>query len=368
MIRGLLLGNVLGWASLTGLLAESEPALPSWEKVDPATPATPGSHFSNLLPENAGPDAVNGFFLGSPSLLKSPPLLLDEPGLDAQDLSLFLHGGLLAVPARKPVPDPTPSLALREVPAAVLEGLAQVPVNEYLLNPQSVLTEVPAMDVERLLQFHASESRIRLYLLVIDRDQKIGSSTALDPLIRRLGTERDLCLAIYPIGEPWRARFLVSPRISQSSSLLALTEMAEDCIKDALQASEAEQQLQRFAVRLSTRVFWLERVLPTAATPAASLHPHLKEVAPATEPLALPQPVEKPVSVLPTITWSVACTLALAALYGMLRFWLRRRAARRVRHVWLLPEHEVQPRLGGAFSGGAGAAVHYGPKPPSTAR
>lgn len=354
------------------LFANEEPPLPTWDRGPVGAPnLQPGSQFSNLLPEDNGTEAGTGFYLGVPGMLKSPPLLMDDSGPNPHDLSLFLRGGLLNTAPESAKPNPTPTLALREVPVTVLDLLKQVPLNEYLINPQSLVTEVPALDIERLLQFHASESRIRLYILVLDRDQKLSSTAVLNPLIARLRSERELCLAIYPLGEPWRARFMVSPAISQSSSMASMTEMAEDCIEDSMQVNEAEQQLQRFAVRLSTRLFWLEKSLPVAAvplhSPAADKPTVLHEVATKTAPLA-PAVVSGHANVLWAVLLSVLCVLTLSGLFYGLRFWLRFRAARKVPHVWTLPEAEVMPRLGGAFSGGAGAMVHYGGRVSPTAK
>ena len=347
------------------LKAQNEPPLPTWDAVESPF-QVPGSHFSNLLPDNSGGDTTDGFFLGSPGMLTSPPLLLDDSGMNSNDLSLFLRGGLLHEAQEPAKPDPTPSLALRDVPAAILAGLSQVPVNEYLINPQSLVTEVPAMDVERLLQFHASESRIRLYILVLDRDQSLGSIAALTPLINRLRSDKELALAIYPMGEPWRARFLVSPALSQSSSLNSMSEMAEDCIKNAMEVNDPGEQLQRFAVRLSTRLFWLEKVLSASRNPlgnsvaASQLH----EVAGQSIPPASPLPPPAQPAGMSAVLFSVLTMLLLTGLFLGVRRWWRYRAASQRRHVWILSEAEVPPRLGGAFSGGAGAMIPYGSQIP----
>lgn len=351
-------------ASLQGRAADVEPPLPSWEETGLPS-QSPGSHFSDLLPENSTLDGPEGFFLGSPGILTSPRLLLEEEGLGAQDLSLFLHGGLLAEEAKAVKADPTPSLALREVSRSALEELGQVPVNEYLIDPQSLMTEMPGMDVERLLQFHASESRIRFYLLVLDRDEVLGPTASLSPLIHRLGKESELCLAVYPLGEPWRARLFVSPAVSQSRSAVEMSDMAEDCIKDAMQVNDAEQQLQRFAVRLSTRLFWLEKALPgilPASAPAnerAVLHEVSNLEPPKTAELSSVAPENVPQA---SLGQGFGLVMLVGGVCFCLRLAWRYRKLRKIRRVWVFPETEVQPRLGGAFSGGAGATVQFGGK------
>lgn len=362
----LLIGVILvGQGTVWG---NDEPPLPTWDRTEPAT-AQPGGNFSNLLPESGGVDAASGFFLGQPGGLNPQPLLLDESGLSAQDLSLFLHGGLLnTLPAVTTLP-PTPTMALKEVPPSILTALNQAPVNEYLINPQSLLTEVPALDIERLLEFHSSESRIRLYILVLAKDQKLGSVAELNPLVARLGGERELCLAVYPVGEPWRARLMVSPGVRAVNSLESLTEMASDCMQDAMRVNDGDEQLQRFAVRLSTRLFWLEKSLP----PKSKILPI--EFAPDTlfHEVVLKAAEPEKVIILQTVGlgWMVGISmgtvlLAIGGVYG-LRYFLKVRAARQQVYAWTLPEVEVPPRLGGAFSGGAGASISFG-KPPAGKR
>lgn len=360
--RTLLIAGIF-LAGLGRAVGNDELPLPTWDRADAPISAAPGGNFSNLLPENGGVDASSGFFLGQPGLV-SPPLLLDESGLSSQDLSLFLHGGLLNTPPAATAQPPTPTTALKEVPPSILTGLKEAPVNEYLINPQSLLTEMPALDLERLLAFHASESRIRLYILVLGKDQKLGAVTDLNPLVARLGTERELCLAIYPLGEPWRARLLVSPGVRAAHSLESMTEMASDCMQDAMLVNDAEGQLQRFAVRLSTRLFWLEKSLPPQAK---SIPIEFASKTLFHEVISKPSEVEKviekqaPIWGLGWVTGSSALTaVLLVGLAFGLRYFLKRRAANRAVYAWTLPEVEVPSRLGGAFSGGAGASFSFG--------
>jgi len=342
-------------------MANDEPPLPTWEADLPSDNAMPpGSNFSNLLPEGTEPEAGNEFFLGPSGALKSPPLLLDDSGLSPHDLSLFLHGGLLNMLSEPPEAKPTPSLALREAPALVLDSLKNGPRNEYLMDPQSLLTEIPTLDLERLLQFHASEARILLYILILDRDQKISATAKLNELVARLKADREVCLAVYSLGEPWRTRFLVTEGVNQNSSLHSLTEMAEDCIKDALLTNDAERQLQRFAVKLSTRLFWLEKGLPEAI-PITKGVQVLHEVArkPTIENIPHAK-TEWPLSQMATVG-GIGLLLS-AGLRSCWRSWKRSRALKQKQFVWILPETEIRPRLGGAFSGGAGVMIQYGDK------
>lgn len=374
-------GLYLGLVLLPGarLWAEAEPPLPVWDAGDTLPPSlTPGNAFGELLPEGTRPAA------GSPGgldYLNQPPVLLNDrtgTGLDVQDLPLFLHSRLLESgrqSAANTPPAPTPILALKEVPDQVRANIAKTPLQEYLIDPQTLLTEMPAQDLERLLAFHAAESRIAIRLVVLGRDQKLSAAADTLAALERPGPRKlETCIAVYPLGEPWRARFFLSQNVSRHSSVAGLTEMSEDCVADAMQVTDAEEQIKRFAVRLSTRLFWLEKALPAheAASPPAAADAvpvsGLREVRAAEERLpaeTLPGGAAslEEVRLLRSALIGLGClfvAVAAAWLAQTLVGWLRRR---RQKGVWLLPEPEPSPRLGGAFSGGMGAAVSFADTP-----
>lgn len=345
----------LCWGCTVLSLAQSlddDLPLPRWEDEPTAMPS--GSQFNSLLPSDSL-TAPSDFLPSGPRLTDSPPVLM--PGyseLAPMDLSLFLHGSIMgSAPVAKTPHLPTAAMALKEVPAEVLSGLAQSPANELLMDPLTLLGEIPRQDVERLLEFHAKEAKVRLYLLVIGADQKLPSSLTLDRLAHGALTRQHSCLAVYPLGEPWRARLFMSRSVHQFIEVQNLAELAADCIADAQQTEEPTAQLQRFSVRLSTRLFWLEKSL--AGTGAQTT---LQEVA-ATSEASLSQASES--STTQTLAWigaalGVVCMLTLAA------FWLKLHAKKKrpdEAFVWVLPDPEVLPRLGGAFSGGSGAICSF---------
>jgi hypothetical protein len=331
--------------------------LPRWEKDAPAQPINeePGSQFNSLLPSD--PFANDHLELppSGPRLSDAPPTLM--PGyseLGPTDLSLFLHGSILqSTDQTASVQRPTPIMDLRDLPTELLKGLADAPANEYLMDPQNLTPEVTRIDLERLLEFHSKESLIHFYLLVLDTNQKLPDTAALDQLAHGALTRQKACLAVYPLGEPWRARIFLSPTVHGSVTSAMLTELAADCIQDAHQAQLSSQQLQRYAVRLSTRLFWLEKSLPTAsAAPSAA---SLQEIA----------GKEKPAGVSAFLsTWALPLGLSGAVLFLLMLALLMRRNRKTPKmveptHVWILPDIEVIPRLGGAFSGGTSALISF---------
>lgn len=343
------------WALGQPLKAQSVDAdlpLPRWDN-EPAQLPT-GSQFNSLLPSDSL-TAPSDFMSSGPRLTDTPPVLM--PGyseLGPTDLSLFLHGSILDKSPRAPAPrQPTAALALKDLPAEILQGLATSPANELLMDPLNLLGEIPRQDVERLLEFHVKEAKVRLYVLVIGADQKLPASMALDTLAHGALTRQHSCLAVYPLGEPWRGRLFMSQSVHQYVPVKNLAELAADCIADAQQAEESAAQLQRFAVRLSTRLFWLEKSLTGVGAQTS-----LAEVAAVSEeaPMSGRETGSTRTLAVLGLVLGVICLMVLTAVV------LRLRAKRKrpdESYVWLLPDPEVLPRLGGAFSGGGGALCSF---------
>ena len=340
---------------------DDELPLPRWDQRPPLVngapvmPNGPGSSFNSLLPgESLVPSLPE-----DPGALQFGPRLMDTPSaLSSQfgptDLSLFLPGNLLqqARPAQAPRV-PTPVLNLKNLPTDIIALLADSPANDYLIDPQNLVPEIARADLERLLAFHASDARIRIHLLVLDADQKLPDSVDPASIAHGVLTRQPSCLAIYPLGEPWRARVLLSRPVHAAAKPDALTAMAADCIQDAQQTDEPADQLHRYAVRLSTRLFGLQQSLPV---PGAAASPAMREVTGSGEaPSGLTLWLTSPV------TQVVLSCIAVFGLGWMLLRKLMKRHQRRTAsgQVWMLPEHESRPRLGGAFSAGAGTMVSY---------
>lgn len=367
--------SVVAAASLATVLAHAESdvdlPLPRWtpELARPAGQPDAGRQFNQLLPPESNllppPPEVQGLLETGPRLSDGPPALMEDHGkLEPQDLTLFLHGSILNQAGDLPAPaKPTPAVSLRDLPPELLSNLYDAPAGDYLLDPQTLVPEVPRQDLDRLLEFHAKDARITLFLLVLDGDQKLPQTAALERIAAGALTKHDTCLAIFPLGEPWRARFMVSQSVHQYVATRSLTDLAEDCIKDAQQASDPVQQLHRFSVRLSTRLFWLEKSLPAEPGRPSTAGARLQEVAQGGGAAAggLTKSAANAEAAAVAASVSLTTLFIIGGLFASGLWFVRsRRRHLQLSRVWLLPEQEVSPRLGGAFSGGAGAVVHYG--------
>ena len=335
----------------------SDLPLPSWENA-----ASKELNLGGLLfPEGSGTEML------------SPPIT--RPGDDGhsfssefpaaqpdRDLSLFLPDAILGKVIHPPQHDaPTAPENLRECSPSFLAACRKVSAIDYVIDPVGHVPKAQREDLSHFLEFHAKDARVKAFLLVIGRDEKIPDAAQLADIASGALVQKDACLAVYPLGEPWRARLFVNGNVGQLTGLGELNAMADDCARDAAQTRDPLEQMHRFSVRLSIRLFWLERLLSPKQAMAESFPASgsAEESVRAATPAA-PHAVAK-ARHSKRVEWSsIALGVALSLACGGLTFaGLRISRRRNLNRVWMLPEIEIPPRLGGAFSGGGGAMIHY---------
>lgn len=351
-------------AAACSLRASDDLPLPAWSEdeiraqLNGNAPLLGGA----LLPEGMIPeDAMPPVLLRPPSLSDPAQTPASPPG----DVSLFLPDALLG--ARKngenEPQQPTPASALRDLDGEFFEACVEAPMDTRLLDPSSLVSETQREDITRFLEFHARDAKIDAYVLVIDRDQQLAEGVDLSRVASGALVGKKACLAVYPLGEPWRVRLFMSSEVHDAVAPGYLAGLLEDCSRDAMQAADSLEQLHRFTVRLSIRLFWLEKVLPKEKPVSAK--PQAQK--PAANPLPEILPAERAVTAITARrpwyqfmhpAWWIALTGLLVAAPGFMMWRARRRQFLRT-HVWRLPEREVPPRLGGTFSGGAGVSVQF---------
>lgn len=350
------------------LTGEHSLPLPRWSEQElktfrnsPPLANSPGV----LLPNNNGTPADINELIQAP--LSSGPRLDHffknselSPRLRAEDMRFFLPESILGLPTQdqpSPVQAPTPLTALRDVSPEFLAACMQSLPREYLIDPDQFVPEIQHHDMMRLLEFHAQDARIKLYVLMIDHDQKLPEGAELDKIASGSLLHADACLLVYPLGEPWRTRLFVSSTIHNQISTDFLRETIQACLQESLQTSNVHDQLRLYTIQLSTRLFWLQRALKASPQSKPASGQALAELSPQVKATAVPSSSSFNFSGI--MTWSTA-SLALLGLAGFSVRRLRQHLRlKRQRCVWMLPEPETVPRLGGAFTGGGGSMIRY---------
>ena len=363
---GIVLGLVALLAEGTQAAAEVRPekadgglALPEWE--DSATTSLPGNGL--------WPDDFN------PALIIHPAMLSPGEGDAAQAQAeedswlRFLPRSLFSNRKQQPSIEPT----LVDLPAEHLRASENTPGDTRVLDPQGILGEAQTEDLTRLLAFHAENAGVEARFLLLDADQQLPPGTELSRIASGELVRGSVCLVVYPLGAPQRARLFLTRNVTQAVPPAYLESLAAACRRDAAETPDAVEQLQRFATQLSIRLFWLERAYPAVKPePALTALPAFESPEPPSvqslSEVTLPGPppardrlafdvMRSPW--LPYVGLGLAGLLIVATVSLLMVRWRRRRHSQ---SVWLLSDDDLHhpARFGGPHCGGCGASVKYG--------
>jgi hypothetical protein len=366
---------LLATTSLHGAAEEDSLPLPRWTAEDgiSALPTEGNSPLENaLLPNDMNfIREMEGMDSAGNSLSSTAPA---APKSAFDGFFFFIPKGNKAKP--KPAPSPPPLLAaprrLIEVGPDFLAKCETTDSDDHLFDPNPVLPETQGETLRRLLSYHAEESAMTANMLLLDENQKLPAGMDLARIAGGRLLEGNQCLVVYALGQPLRSRLFMSHKVTAVVPASYLQALLRACVADSLQATEPEEQLQRFATQLSIRLIWMERAYPAAfKAPSRAEPPPVLQAAqqdPMPEVAAPPSPAAPPVldqardlwtRSWPTAAWSLG---GLAVLGILTSLGLRSLRRKRSQTVWILPELPAkhQPRLGGPHCGGGGAWVKYG--------
>lgn len=361
-----------------GMNAQEELPLPKWTAEELKAFREQGGQqpaLEGLLPEQTELTASLEELLRGP--VKSGPRLDDlpetltgelQPRLTMDHMRSFLPDSNTGPPeevrSARPAQggEPTAMSTLKEVSSEFLKAASSMPGDLFFIDPDSRVPEMAAMELTRLLEFHARDASIRLYVLVMGKNEKLPANAPVDEIASGRLLKANACLVVYPVGEPWRAQLFVSQPVLDVASHGFFSETSAESVKQAMQASEAHDQLERYIVSLSTRLFWLQKALGKDLRHDVS-RSTLREFqsSGALDHAATSQSAQPSPSTTGDIWlfWLAAAGLIAIAGWGGIH-WNRKRQRQLKTCVWLLPEPETVPRLGGAFCGGGGGMIKFG--------
>ena len=219
--------------------------------------------------------------------------------------------------------------------------------------------------VARLLAAPSERAGVEIFVLLIDRFQKVPSGADLGQLASGAVARGAKCLAVFPLGAPERARLFFTQSITAEVPASYLSGFATGCMRDALESSDPVEQFERYAMQLCLHLFWMERAYPAVKPPAIEVRRAIVEQ----EPLLEVGPADAEPSAESRLQifwrkWRRPLALGLASLIALVYAavlvlrWRRRRSRQ---FVWLLPEydHKHAIRFGGEHCGGCGASLKY---------
>lgn len=276
-------------------------------------------------------------------------LLTDAPVLDEPE-----HTAAEPLQVEQPKPEeiagdlkPSSDIAEKFLPAYFAER-----PNTFLIDPQGLLSPADYRDRLSFLNYHASDSSIDLFVYVMGGEQDIPSEVREEEMIERFfSAGRPAVVVYYYLGAPQRSVVYLSPSITDSVSAAEQHRALESSVMQAFEKIRPAEQIEKFLVQMSIRIYWMERMLagepaagdaPTHAVPAAIAQASAKSA----KLLKLQETAAK---------FGAPAGMVLGAIVLVLGFnrWLRLSARYR------FPDFEVEPRLGGAHAAGVGAVISF---------
>lgn len=270
-------------------------------------------------------------------------------------LSSPASSGEQAAPAA-PVPAPGELAGNLKSPGEIPEKFLSAYYGErpkaFLVDPQGWLRASDFRDRLAFLNYHASDSSVDLFVYIIGRDQVIPSGVQDQERVGRLFAEgRPAVVVDYYLGAPQRSSMVLSPSIIAAVSPAEQRHALESAVMQANERTNPSEQLERFLVQLSIRIYWMERMI-AGELPVNKSVPLLKTDARGKAALKS----EKWIRVSEFASrfgWIAAMVLggvtAICGGIGCLRF----------RAGYRFPELRVEPRLGGDHAAGVGAVISF---------
>ncbi|CAN5463947.1 hypothetical protein BH23VER1_BH23VER1_20360 [soil metagenome] len=212
----------------------------------------------------------------------------------------------------------------------------------FLVDPQGLIDPVAGGSIDRFLDYHAKESVLEAFVLVMDRHHELPVGVSTAETWERWFPDRFGAIVLYHLGEPGHTAIEFGPWLVGQIGRERLQMLLDACVRDALETGDEAGQLDRFCVRFSVEIYWLENELGVRTVAAGG---DRIRVGPGRQAAGEQSMTE--VLVIALVAVLLGGTAA-ALLWG----WNRR--------PMRLPVVTVEPRLGGTHSGGSDTVVGFG--------
>ena len=222
----------------------------------------------------------------------------------------------------------------------------------FLIDPQGLLSPADYRDRLSFLNYHASDSSIDLFVYVMGGEQDIPSEVREEEMIERFFSEgRPAVVVHYYLGAPQRSVVYLSPSITDSISAAEQHRALESSVMQAFEKIRPTEQIEKFLVQMSIRIYWMERMLTgesavAVAAPPVRVAGASKSAVSSEKLIWLQERARK---------FAFPAALGGGGLLAILALVFWRRLSARYR----FPDFEVEPRLGGAHAAGVGAVISF---------
>ncbi len=259
----------------------------------------------------------------------------------------------LEVPEEVPRTTEIVSLGVVEdLPAKLVPDYFPERLEQRLLDPQSLLTQSRLDEIHHFLDYHFSEARSAIHIMVLKPLQRLPSEIDLQQFHRRWFAEEELAvLVIYNFGNPEMSRLIFGAEAKKRVSEARRIEACVEAINQAIVVGNAEDQLERFLTDLSRSLYWIEDDFH-GARPGVVSRPIQERFREALLAPSKPPEVEQG-----SFWFTVLLAASMVVLIGAGIAFLQRRAANR---TYYFPERPRASRLGCPRGGGNRLVVSFG--------
>lgn len=268
----------------------------------------------------------------------------------------------VAVETKEPEVSTTEDSPFEKIEVARVDKYFAKKPTQFLIDPQGFISSQQRKNLDKILNNHAADSAIDLYVCIFGRNQKLPlEGKHNDFLNRHFSQGKPVVILYYYYDHPNRTEMVMSPSLLKVVSTSEQQRSVQSSLIRAMRVNGSFEQLEEFLIQFSVRTYWMERMLEeTKGVP---------EVVNAVEQAELDPVVKKPINALemipeqfrePAIKLGIGVG-SFVILCGLV-YWIRSRA----RHKF--PEFEVEARLGGSHAAGIGAVVNFASPAVSPAR
>ena len=258
-------------------------------------------------------------------------------------------------------------------PLPPLEGeladlyFAHAPV-EFLIDPQHLLTEQKSNDIMRFLEFHADESKIRIFVMAIGENQKIPADVDIQALHKKWFSEAPTVLMLYYREQPKMTQLVFNDSVRDALPKSVFDRILQNCLREGAVADLAPDQVEKMAIELSIQLYWLSRLMEqeskgdSSLTSASSIHemmasPDAPELLREYAPGIFIDESGKLLTFILTLVF-VLGGLAVVGCVGWIVMWWRGRENVSGEPL-LFPDFRMARRLGGEYCGGGFVSMSF---------
>lgn len=258
-------------------------------------------------------------------------------------------------------------------PLPPLEGeladlyFAHAPV-EFLIDPQRLLTEQKSNDIMRFLEFHADESKIRIYVMAIGENQKVPADVNLEALHQKWFSDSPAVLMLYFREKPELTQLVFNESIRDSLPKSVFDRILQNCLREGAVADLAPDQVEKMAIELSIQLYWLSRLMeqenkndPSLAA-ASTVHemmasPDAPELLREYAPGIFIDESGKTLSVILTFVFVLGGLAVVGCIAWIVMWWRGRENVSG--EPLLFPDFRIARRLGGEYCGGGFVSMSF---------